>query len=1028
MASLQSSIMLFLAHFILLLGLPTALVGAVPVKPMPNSLEVSKRASSSYWMANIKRQGVAPFNSNANYQVFRNVKDFGATGDGSTDDTAAINKAISSGGRCGKGCDSSTTTPAIVYFPPGTYVVSKPIVQYYYTQIVGDAIDLPIIKADAAFTGMAVIDADPYEADGANWYTNQNNFFRGIRNLVIDLTAMPKGSGAGIHWQVGQATSLQNIRFEMVKGGGSANKQEGIFMDNGSGGFMSDLTFNGGNYGMFLGNQQFTTRNLTFNDCNTAIFMNWNWAWTFKSVNINNCKVGLNMSTSPSNQTVGSVMMLDSKLTNTPTGIVTAWIKKSIPIGGGTLVLDNVDFSGSKVAVAGVDGNTILTGGSVVANWVQGNTYTPSSAISKRALHADEDAEVVTVTKTVMQTVEACPATYTSATLASNNAGGSAESISQVIPASPTSSEDGDRTAALSATGAAKSTPPVEATLEPTVTKELTVVPSGEYTVVATGTAENTVVTPTAEDTVVATGTAENTVITPTAENTVVATGTAENTVITPTAENTVVATGTAENTVITPTAENTVVATGTAENTVVTPTAENTVVATGTGGVVASTSSAQSSYAASSGSESGSGGSTGTCGANQAVESARTQATMKTASKPADLLVHGAVFEKSKPLYESLAASSFISVKSAGAKGDGSTDDTEIIQKVLNSATSDQVVYFDHGAYVITDTIKIPKDIKITGEIWPMIMAHGSKFADEENPIPAIQVGQKGETGSVEMSDLIITTKGAAPGAILMEWNVAASSQGSAGMWDVHFRIGGAAGSGMQSNTCPKTPHVTTTPKSECMAAFMLLHITEKASAYLENTWMWTADHELDLAGHAQINVYTARGILIESKGPVWLWGTASEHHQLYNYQVSNAENVFMGVIQTETPYYQSNPSALTPFTPQPKKWNDPDFSTCTTASCRKSWGLRVLNSSHTYIYGAGLYSFFENYAQTCLNSEDCQENIVEVDCSDVHIYGLTTKASVNMVTSSSGKSMVPELPNKSTYGSTIALFEQSV
>lgn len=820
-------------------------------------------------------------------------------------------------------------------------MVSKPIVQYYYTQIVGDAIDLPIIKAAAAFTGMAVIDADPYEDDGANWFTNQNNFFRGVRNLVIDLTAMPKGSGAGIHWQVGQATSLQNIRFEMVKGGGSANKQEGIFMDNGSGGFMSDLTFNGGNYGMFLGNQQFTTRNLTFNDCNTAIFMNWNWAWTFKSVTINNCEVGLNMSTSPSNQTVGSVMMLDSKLTNTPTGIVTAWTKKSIPVGGGTLVLDNVDFSGSTVAVAGIDGNTILDGGSVVANWVQGNTYTPRSGVTKRAVRADEDAEVVTVTQTVMQTVEACPASYSSATLASNSAVDVAESTSQVIAAFPTGSEGGMRTIALSATGAAKVTPTIEASLEPTVTKELTVIPSGENTVVATGIAES------------------------------------------------------------------------------------DTVVATGTSGA-ASTSAAQSSYAATSGSVSS--GSTGTCGANQAVESARTQATMNTASKPAGLLVDGAVFEKSKPLYESLPASSFISVKSAGAKGDGSTDDTKIIQKVLDSATSDQVVYFDHGAYVITDTIKIPKDIKITGEIWPMIMAHGSKFADQENPIPAIQVGQEGETGSVEISDLVIMTKGAAPGAILMEWNVAATTQGSAGMWDVHFRIGGAAGSGMQSNTCPKTPHVTTTPKSECMAAFMLLHVTEKASAYLENTWMWTADHELDLAGHAQINVYTGRGILIESKGPVWLWGTASEHHQLYNYQVSNAENVFMGLIQTETPYYQSNPSALTPFTPQPKKWNDPDFSTCTTASCRKSWGLRVLNSSDTYIYGAGLYSFFENYAQTCLNSEDCQENIVEVDCSDVHIYGLTTKASVNMVTSSNGKSMVPELPNQSTYGSTIALFKQSV
>ncbi|KAJ5627671.1 hypothetical protein N7490_009899 [Penicillium lividum] len=937
MANFQSSIMLFLAHFILLLGLPIALVGAIPMNP--NGLEVSKRATSSYWMANIKRQGVAPFNSDADYKIFRNVKDFGAKGDGSTDDTAAINKAISSGDRCGKGCDSSTTTPAIVYFPPGTYVVSKPIVQYYYTQIVGDATDLPIIKAAAAFTGMAVIDSDPYEDDGANWYTNQNNFFRGIRNLVIDLTAMPKGSGAGIHWQVGQATSLQNIRFEMVKGGGIANKQEGIFMDNGSGGFMSDLTFNGGNYGMFLGNQQFTTRNLTFNDCNTAIFMNWNWAWTFKSVNINNCEVGLNMSTSPSNQTVGSVMMLDSKLTNTPTGIVTAWSKKSIPNGGGTLVLDNVDFSGSKVAVASIDGDSILTGGSVVANWVQGNTYTPGS-ISKRAVQVDED-DVVTVTKTVMQTVEACPANPAS-TLATDNGA----ETSQVTLALPTDSGSEERTIRVGTTAVASvigaATSAVIATPKPT-TKELTLVLSGENTVFATG--------------------------------------------------------------------KHTAAVTATGAHTVAT-------------GTIAAVSTAQSSHAVNSGS--GSSGSTGTCGANQAVESARVQSTV-TSDMPADLLVDGAVFEKSKPLYEDVPASSFISVKSAGAKGDGSTDDTKILQKILNSATSDQVVYFDHGAYVITDTLKIPKDIKIAGEIWPMIMVQGSKFADEQNPVPAIQVGQKGESGSVEISDLVIMTKGAAPGAILMEWNVAASSQGSAGMWDVHFRVGGAAGSELQGDTCPKTPHVTTDPKAECMAAFLLLHVTEEASAYLENTWMWTADHDLDLAAHAQINVYTGRGILIESKGPVWLWGTASEHHQLYNYQVSNAENVFMGLIQTETPYYQSNPGALTPFTPQPKKWNDPDFSTCTTASCRKSWGLRVLNSSETYIYGAGHYSFFENYAQSCLNSEDCQENIVEVDCSDVHIYGLTTKASVNMITSN-GISLVPEHPNQSTYGSTIALFEQTV
>lgn len=51
------------------------------------------------------------------------------------------------------------------------------------------------------------------------------NFFRSVRNFVIRTTNMPATTfGTGIHWQVGQATSLINIDFFVSSAAGTKHQ------------------------------------------------------------------------------------------------------------------------------------------------------------------------------------------------------------------------------------------------------------------------------------------------------------------------------------------------------------------------------------------------------------------------------------------------------------------------------------------------------------------------------------------------------------------------------------------------------------------------------------------------------------------------------------------------------------------------------------------------------------------------------------------------------------------------------------
>jgi glucan 1,3-beta-glucosidase len=650
----------------------------------PHTHRHQKRYGSGtpYWVSQIKRQGKTPYGNQTDFVIWRNVKDFGAKGDGVTDDSAAINAANALGNRCGLGCDSRLSESVIVYIPAGTYMISTRIIMYYNTALWGDANNLPILKALPSFDEIGVLESNVYLPYGFNWYANQNNMWRQVKNLVIDITDVPPNRVVScIHWQVAQATSLQNIVFIMAQATpGDGSQQKGIFMDNGSGGWLEDLIFYGGNTGLFAGNQQFTIVNATFYRCNTAIFQNWDWVFLYKDITINDCPVGFDMTQGGDIPATGSVILLDTTINNAQVGVLTSFSEKSTPAGAGTLVLDNVNFVNTDPAISYPNLTVIASGNRKIDHFVQGRVYSAYESSYK-----------------------------------------------------------------------------------------------GENNLTCYG----------------------------------------------------------------------------------------------------------------------------------PAARAARVQQQAGTIPKSPNLLrPDGTYFYRSKPQYEGVPVEKFKSSMDFGCLGDGVTDETACVQNFLNSIKQDEIAYFDHGYYIITNTIECPINIKITGEFWPVLMVMDTgNFGDIKNPKVAFRVGKPGDVGTIEITDMLFETRGPTPGAIILEWNLAGSSPGAAGLWDTHFRIGGTNGTLLQSNNCAKTPSRAHGANPQCYCAFLLMHVTKTASLLMVNNWGWVADHETDLDDHNQIDIYNGRGLLVESNpGPVWIYGSSFEHSMLYNYNFANAKNVFAGHIQHET------------------------------------------------------------------------------------------------------------------------------
>ncbi|KAK8070234.1 LysM domain-containingprotein [Apiospora phragmitis] len=689
---------------------------------LPESHNVTKRDSTSYWVADMAHRGNAPMSHDPSYQVFRDITTFGAVGDGVTDCTKAINA--------------------------GTYLINAPINAMYYSQLVGNPNDRAIIKTAPNFIGLGAIQTDLYvdSADGGQWYVEQSNFHRQVRNLIIDIRDTTTDKAASLHWQVAQATSLTNVDI-ICDTDNPETTQMVMFTENGSVGFMSNVFMIGGKYGICK--QSNTQHNIYRAAC---IALLWDWGWTWKEVSMFGAPIGMLPINpeAPDGQQAGSIYLLDSDFQDVGTAIKARFPQETI-LETSIITLDNIGVLRVDKMIEFEDGSTLAM---------------------------------------------------------------------------------------------------------PAVNTKFVVIGNTQYSGASFGEWEVNVPTP-----------------------------------------------------------------------------ADN---------------------------------------------------MLKT-----DLdfrFFRNSYFTRARPQYQNLGLESSVNVKDHGAVGSGLVDDTEAIRSALAAAGDYKVVFFPAGSYLVTSTVDVPKYARITGEVWSQIVAGGDYFADQDNPKVMLRVGDRGDVGFVEISDMVFTSVGALPGLIMVEWNVAAESQGAVGIWDSHFRVGGGFGTQLTVTECPPT----TTIPAACVAAYMMLHITEQANDYFENMWAWVVDHDLDGPANTMVTVAVGRGILVEGQsGPTWMYATA-------------AANVFAGMIQGAASSMSSGPF-------KSNLDGDPTFpdSTCSGSpeACNFSWAVTLSEVNNVTIGGAafilGSTSTTNLSVWTLLINDDGFNG-------GLYFWNLITIGSVEMISNTDTKAVI--------------------
>jgi sugar lactone lactonase YvrE len=229
-------------------------------------------------------------------------------------------------------------------------------------------------------------------------------------------------------------------------------------------------------------------------------------------------------------------------------------------------------------------------------------------------------------------------------------------------------------------------------------------------------------------------------------------------------------------------------------------------------------------------------------------------------------------------------ARDTWVNIRTLGAKGDGSTDDTAVFQKAI---AGNRTIYLPSGRYVVTDTITLKPDTALIGlhpSTTQIDLLDGTPaFQGVGSPKPLIEA-PKG--GANIMTGIGLYTNGINPRAVAAKWMAGKDSM----MNDVRFLGGHGTDKldGSRDNPYNNTHTADPDLNRRWDGQYPSLWVTDGGGGTFLDIWT--------------PSTFAQAGMLISNTSTEGrVYEMSSEHHVRHEIQLRNASNWQIYALQTE-------------------------------------------------------------------------------------------------------------------------------